>query len=218
MAKVEMPESSLNYPGNSNQGKRDKEAALAKPKPKKVVQGKVIVKKPSFGRKFADVFFGEEVVDVKGYILQDVLVPSIKDMISDIISGGIDMLLFGEHRYRNGRSRPNSSYTSYGSYYNGGRQTQSKPRSGGGYTGSRYYVKDIIFESRGEAENVLGEMLDIIKDYGMVSVNELYEIAEVREPGQFTDASWGWFDLGSSNVRRVREGYMLVLPKAVSLK
>lgn len=215
MAKVELPESSLNFPGNSH----SEQAELieeVKPRAKKVIKGKAITKKRSFGRKFADIFFGEEVVDVKGYILQDVLVPSIKDTISDIVTGGIDMLLFGERRARSGRRPINGNgYTSYSNYYGGNTkasQGRVKPSSSSG----RYYIEDVILDSRGDAEEVLGNMIDTIKDYGMVSVADLYDMVNIA--GVFTDHSWGWFDLGNASVRRVREGYMLVLPKVESLK
>lgn len=214
MSKVEMPESSLNFPSNSNISKEERLTQQERPKMKKVIKGKVVTKKPSFGHRFAELFFGEEIADVKGYILQDVIIPSIKDTISDVVSGGLDMLLFGEHRAR-GRSRSTGPYTSYGSYYSGSKP-QSRSKQSGGYSSSRYYVKEIICETRGEAEEILGNMIDAIKDYGMISVAELYEM--IGEPGQFTDHSWGWFDLGSSSVRRVREGYMLMLPKVVNLK
>lgn len=214
MSRVELPESSLNFP--SNYEKPSGEVVDNKPKIKKIVKGNVKIKKRSFGRKFADIFFGEEIVDVKGYILQDVLIPAIKDTISDIITGGSDMLLFGERRLRGGRRPSNGAYTSYSSYYQSGSKNNPRTRPSGSYSGSRCFIKDIIFETRGEAEDVLGNMIDVIKDYGMVSVADLYDM--VDEPGQFTDNSWGWSDLGSASVRRVAEGYMLVLPKVISLK
>ena len=214
MAKVVMPESSLNFPANSKIAKVE-QTETDRPKHEKIVKGKVTTKKPSFGRRFANLFIGEDAVDVKGYILMDVFIPAIKDLISDVVSGGLDMVLFGEHRAR-GHRPTNGSYTSYSSYYSSGRQNQAKTRSSGTYYTPSSIVKDIIFDSRGEAEEVLGNMIDTITDSGMVSVADLYDM--VGEPGQFTDHAWGWFDLSSSSVRRVREGYMLVLPKVQNLK
>lgn len=214
MAKVELPDASFNYPSNSNIS-QEQSKELTKPKAQKIVKGKVITKKPSFGRKFKDVFLGEESSDVKGYILLDVIIPSIKDLISDVITGGLDLLLFGEHRSRGGRRGNSGSYTSYSSYYDTKRQPKRDSKVSG-VRGGGYYVRDIIFSSRGEAEEVLGNMIDTIKDYGMVSVGDLYDM--VGEAGAFTDNAWGWFDLGQASVRRVREGYMLALPRVVSLK
>lgn len=211
MSEVKMPSSSLNLPSNSN---AQPKPIAERPKAKKVVKEKVITKKRGIGRRLSDIFFGEEVVDVKSYILQDVLIPSIKDMISDIITGGSDMLLFGDRR-RRGSGRPGQTYTNYGSYY-GSSRVDNKRSNDTQHSRSHQYVKDIIFKSRGAAEEVLGNMFDYIKDYECVSVAELYEM--VDEPGSFIDNDWGWYDLGSASVRRVRNGYLLVLPKVVSLK
>lgn len=214
MAKVELTET-LDFPGNSNTTAIAKTDQIhEKPKPKKVTKGKVVTKKPSFGKRAADLFLGDESVeDVKGYILLDVIVPAIKDLISDVIVGGLDMILFGEHRARGSRRSNNSVYTSYSniSRNDNRRQPQrSAPRRAG------YMLKEIIFDSRGAAEEVLGNMIDYLKDYGTVSVGDLYDM--VGEPGQFTDNAWGWYDLGQASVRRVRDGYTLVLPRIESIK
>lgn len=214
MAEAKMPTNALDFPGNSIS---NPEHSDERPPVKKITSGRVLTKKKSFGRKLADTFIGEEVMDVKTYIIQDVLVPAIKDTISDVVTGGIDMLLFGERRGKRGQQ--GSSYTSYSSYYGGGGSRRAvKASSNGPQTArsSRYAIEDIILESRGEAEEVLGNMIDTIKDYGMVSVADLYDMVGI--PGAFTDNAWGWFDLGNATVRRVREGYLLVFPRVQSLK
>lgn len=217
MAKVDMPTSSLNLPGNSQTVVKDMTPIEEdRPKVKKVIKGQVVTKKKSVGRKFADTFLGEDVVDVKSYILQDVLIPAIKDTISDVVTGGVEMLLFGERRTRAGHGSYNgNNRTVYSSCYGNNGQKQSKPAQSGRRYGAAS-VNDIILESRGEAEEVLGNMIDAIKDYGSVSIADLYDM--VGAPSVFTDNSWGWFDLGNASVRRVREGYLLVLPRVESLK
>lgn len=213
MSEVKMPEV-LDLPSNSISKKESTDQSDTKPKIKKIVTGKVVSKKKSFGSKFKEVFFGEEVGNVKGYILQDVLIPTIKDTISDIIIGSVEMALFGERRFRSGKSK-NNSYVSYSNYsYN--RNSSKKSSENISSRNLQYGVNDIILESRGEAEDVLGNMIDIIKDYGVVSVADLYEMVDI--PGAFTDNDWGWFDLSRADVRKVREGYLLVLPRVKCLK
>ena len=53
------------------------------------------VKKKGEMKKFTDIFISEDVGSVKSYILMDVLVPAIKKAISDIVTNGIDMILYG---------------------------------------------------------------------------------------------------------------------------
>lgn len=220
MSEVKMPTSGLDLPSNSINKSPDESPKQERTKIQKVIKGKVITKKKSLGRKFADTFFGENVSDVKGYIITDVVIPAVKDIISDVVTGSIEMLLFGERRGRSGsRSGVRSgSYTSYSSYsYSGTARNTSRAGSSGRTSRvSRYSIEDVILESRGEAEDVLGNMIDAIKDYGAVSVADLYDMVGI--PGAFTDNAWGWFDLGNATVRRIREGYLLVLPKVESLK
>lgn len=219
MAEMKMPErqSSLNplsLPGNSNVSKEHPQDG--RPKQQKIVKGSVTVKKQGLGKKFADLFFGEDITDVKSYILRDVLVPTIKATISDVVGGGVEMLLFGRVSGRNrGGGYPTQSrtYTPYSGYSNQNNQT-GRPNA---VIGGRYAVQEIIFNSRGEAEDVLDAMIDALRRYdGIISVADFYDMVGVL--GSFTDNAWGWTDLGNASVRRVRDGYVLMLPKPVSVK
>lgn len=71
-------------------------------------------------------------------------------------------------------------------------------------------VRDTIFTSRVDAETVLEHMREILKEYGCVSISDLYDLIGLG--GSFGDRKYGWFDLEGSNVVRVRDGYKLVLP------
>ena len=64
---------------------------------KKVVTSPVKTKKND-GRKLANIFISEDAANVKSYVFMDVLVPAIKKAISDIVTNGIDMILYGETR------------------------------------------------------------------------------------------------------------------------
>lgn len=176
----------------------------------KVTSGKVVKKKASLGRRFLNAFFGEEVEDVRGYILQDILIPTIKETINEIICGGTGIILFGNAKGNRGNKKP-GTYFSYNSIYDNKKQRPNDRRDS-----NRYSIDDIILESRGEAEEVLSNLLDLIQDYGAARVADLNDMVGVT--GQFTDNYWGWTDLSGASVKRVREGYLLVLPKAVNLK
>ena len=87
---------------NSNKYKQEQLKKEERPKINKVVSGTVKRSKNS-GSKLADVFISEDVSNVKNYILMDVIVPAVKKAISDVITNGIDMLLYGS----NGRTNAN---------------------------------------------------------------------------------------------------------------
>ena len=78
------------------------------------------------------------------------------------------------------------------------------------------YEGDITFETRGDAEAVLEQMDDVIDRYGIVTVADMYDMADLTAP--YTSNKYGWTSINSAEVVRVRDGYILKLPKATDLK
>ncbi len=201
------------YGPNSHKSKEAQKegAASSDKKVEKVISGSAKPKKKGEMQKFADVFISEDVGNVKSYILMDVLVPAIKKAISDIVTNGIDMILYGE----TGRTRKASSGTkvSYGKYYDRepDRRRDRSISSRGGYD-----YDDIVFETRGDAEKVLDSMNDIISQYGVVSVLDLYDLADVSTDN-YAANKYGWTDISGCKAIRVRDGYILKLPRALPL-
>ena len=105
------------YKPNSHKSKEEQRESDALPEKKvgKVITGSAKSKKKGEMQKFADVFISEDVGNVKSYIIMEVLVPAVKKAISDIVTNGIDMILYGE----TGRTKKNStaSKVSYGKFY-----------------------------------------------------------------------------------------------------
>lgn len=201
------------YMPNSHKSKKEQKepAALPERKVGKVITGSAKPKKKGEMQKFADVFISEDVGNVKSYILMEVLVPAIKKAISDIVTNGIDMILYGEA----GRTRKNSSVSkvSYGKYY-GEAERKREYRPSGSRSG--YDYDDIIFETRGDAESVLDAMNEIISQYGVVSVGDLYDLADVSTDNYATN-KYGWTDISGCKPVRVRDGYILKLPRAMPI-
>ena len=82
-------------------------------------------------------------------------------------------------------------------------------------TRTGYDYDDIILESYGEAEDVLERMDELIATYQLVSVADFYDLVGVS--GNYTDNKYGWTDIRNASVMRVRDGYMIKLPKALPL-
>lgn len=200
---MEIPE----YKSNSNKSKE-----LAKKPEKnvqKVVSGTAKQRKKSEIRKFTDIFISEDVDSVKSYILLDVIVPSVKRAVSDVIKNGIDMLLYGETDHRSSSST--ASKVSYRSYYDKNKDhepRQVRNRMGYGYD-------DIVLEDRGEAQEVLDRMDELIATYGTVSVADMYDLVGIT--GSYTDNKYGWTDIRSARIVRIRDGYVIKMPRALPL-
>ena len=179
-----------------------------KKKVEKVVNGKVITKKKNKFSKFKDIFISEDLSNVKNYILLDVVAPHVKKAVSDIITTGIDMILYGGPRKDSRRSDLDRvSFRRYDKI-DDRRTSYASTRRG-------YSLDDIILDSRSEAEEVLTKMDELIATYGMVSVADLCELVGIT--CQYTDHKYGWTNTRSASYDRVREGYILRLPRAMPL-
>lgn len=197
------------FKSNSNSAKERRNKPLPEKKVSKVVSGRVRTKKKSELRKFTDIFISEDASNVKSYVFLDILVPAIKKAISDIVVSGVDMVLYGE----TGHTKKNSpaSKISYRDYYN-----RRDPRD---YSANRtrtgYSYDDIVLDNRGEAEDVIEKMDELISTYGQVSVADLYDLVGVT--GNYTDNKYGWTDIRSASIVRVHNGYLIKMPKALPL-
>ena len=178
----------------------------------KPVEGKVIVRKKNAFRKFMGVVFSDDADSVKTYVVQEVFIPAVKKLISDVMSNGTDILLYGESK-RNKPQNSNGSRISYSSYSGYYSQANSKPDSN--KKASNEFGQDIILETRSLAEDVLIRLEEIIDKYQMVSVSDLNDLLGVS--GQFTDAKYGWHDISSAQIIKVREGFLLKLPRVQPL-
>lgn len=196
------------YKPNSHRSKEGN-SRLEK-KVEKVVSGSVKSRKKSEIRKFADVFIQEDVGNVKSYILIDVLVPALKKTISDVVTNGVDILLYGESGNTKKRG---SSKVSYRSYYD----NKAEERRDYGYNRMRtgYDYDDVVLDNRGEAEEVLLRMDELVATYGIVSVADFYDLVGVT--CNYTDNKYGWTDVRNASVVRVHDGYRIRLPKALPL-
>ena len=192
----------------------DKKSIKEKKEIKAVVNGKVTKKKKGIGSKIGAVLFDDNNVgDVKEYVIFDVIVPAVKNAISNAITGGIDMLLFGERRSDSLRSRDSRSYTSYSS-----RSTSRRDNSRQGYRRSSLFeLDDILLPTKLDANSVIDNMFNILDEYGVVSVADYYAL--VGEPSNYQMNAWGWENLNNVYTQRTRNGeYKIVLPKPVNIK
>jgi hypothetical protein len=205
-------------PGNS---RKARETPQEDKKIEKVVTGEVSRRKKPLGKRFAETMFGTDGKGVVQYIVLDILIPATKDLIADVVTQGIERSLFGEARSSSRRtgSRPTSSighvnYSRYSASPLAGRRDE--PRELSRRARSTHEFDEITLATRTEAEEVLNRMDQLIEKYETVSVADLYELLGVTS--SYTDEKWGWVDLRDASIRRVRDGYLLDLPKPESLR
>lgn len=202
---------------------KDKEDRPERPKPdekkvEKIVQTDVVRRKKPVGKRFAETFVGGDAKSVWGFVVLDVLVPAAKDMFADAVSQGVERMIFGEARSSSRRTgrRPNEPYISYNRYSgsrrlgppdDADRHRQSLSRR----ARASHDFDEIILGTRVEADEVLERLYDLVDKYESATVADLYDLVGVS--GNYTDDKWGWLDLRGAGITRVRNGYLLDLPK-----
>ncbi len=183
----------------------------------KVISGVVIERKQGLGSKIRDTFMGVSAREVGQHVVMDVILPQLKGMAVDAGTQAIERLILGEAR------RTTSSSSSSASRVRGSNYVAYNRFSGQGGSESEPVanfrsneVREVIVETRGDAQNVLDELFRHIDRYNAVSVAYYYELVGIT--GKFTDHQWGWTNLNASGVSHVREGYRIELPKPISIK
>ena len=214
----------MDYQGNSHKAKEEalKEEKEAPPEKHlvKVVSGEVIQKKKPFGHKFKAIFFGGEFKEVVSYVTYDVLLPGARDMLFDTIRNGAHRTIYGNRGGYQGRrdAIPARSRVQYNNPVRRMTDPRMPPSPSGRlpdqpplpYRQNRREANDIILASREDAEQVLETMTNCVDMYGVVSLADLYEL--VGLPQAIIDQKWGWTYITPTEIRQVRDGYLLELP------
>lgn len=201
------------YKSNSYKSKEELQSdpVVREKKVEKVVTGNVKTR-DNKGRKLADIFIAEDASNVKSYIVWDVLIPAVKKAVSDIVTDGISMLLYGGTGGGSRGRNSSGSKVSYRSYYDDRRDDRRDDRYP---VRGRFDYDDIVYETRGEAENVRRQMFDVIDRYGYVTVADMYDLSGITPP--YTSNNYGWVSIRNAEAVRVRDGYVLRLPKASAI-
>lgn len=203
------------YSGNSNKG-RDGELMPVDNQAEPASYGNAVIRKQSGFGKFARSIIVEDVRSVGSYILSDVVLPAIKKAISDSAVNAIDMLLYG----KTGVSKPaqNGPRISYGSYYSGTVNryaNQPETRTQFQINNDAFDISSIGFRTRGEAEEALESMGDLLDARQIVTVGDLYDLAKLETTNYMVN-NYGWTSLKGADVKRTYDGYyILSIPQKI---
>lgn len=224
MAEADMPkvkQSNLTRETSSLSGSIEK---VEKPAIEKIeLKGTVVTKRPSFLSKLKETFIADDARDVGDYIVWDILVPTIKRTIRDVIVGSADRVFLGT-------SSPNSSSslyrergvtfvkskTDYSSVSRTAKARTERPQETRPVSRTNFGLNDIVFDNYEDASAVLERMVDYLDTYGKVSVDDYYGL--VGQSIDYTAQNWGWTSLSSAIIVNTFGGYFIKLPKPVLIK
>lgn len=200
------------YPNNNVSGKTSKKPqreARERKNVQRVTKGRVIRKRKTTNA------FADSLNETLGYVMSDVIIPSIKETIVDTVVQGTERIAWGESRTkRSAQKRSGGSYISYNRYSSdskAGTQQRSKPIDISREKRARHDFDDIILKSRAEANDVIDSLFELISRYGSATVADLYDLVGIK--ANYTDDNWGWEDIRTATTRRIRQGFILDLPR-----
>jgi len=146
----------------------------------------------------------------------DILLPAIKTLFSELITNGINMILYGDsqpsRRRSTGYSRQRRDVR-YGGYFG---QQQRPERIQARPVSIRDKIDLMVYEDRRDAEMVLNGLQDRIGEYGEVTLADLYGLAGVTS--SYTDSAYGWMSVDSARIAPCPGGYSLDLPEPIELE
>lgn len=200
----------VSLPGNSDKAK---EGAS----PEKKVIAKAKVQKKSAIKEALRTFFAQDLPEIAEHLIIDVAIPAAKNAITDMVTQGVQQLLYGEV---DPRRRFTSGYTSYSrssrdyrgnAYYESRRTERREPRQS-----KPTNVEDLVFDTRGDAVDVIEHIAETIEEYGQVSVADLMSSVGIQP--RYTDERWGWTTTDAFELRQIREGWLVSADRPEPLK
>lgn len=214
----------MEFPSNSNE--RKKPAKATEPEKKKlepIVTDKVLKRKQPLGRRIKDIFARGEFRQAIHFVTMDVLVPSMRDLVVDATSKGIERLVYGDTSPRRKRGYGAGLTTRvaydqpsrYSSRRSGPVMLPDQPPRGISLARGRQH-DEIILASKQDAQMALERLADLIDQYDVATVADLNELLGL--PATYTDNNWGWTHLLGADVVQIREGYLLQLPPVEPLQ
>lgn len=213
-----MPQDPTDYSGHSLKDTK----GIGKPEREKItepiVTNEVIVQKKKLGQRMKDFIVEADFKSVARYVVSDVMLPALRNLIVDASTKGIERAIYGDKAYRasqyGGPTRFNYSNPISRPYsqmpYRNAPPVQEGPRTG------RQIQNNYIVGSKKEGELIVERLNDIVDKYETVTVGELHELLNLQTSP--IDQKWGWAYVGNVPIRQVREGWLIDLPPEIPLQ
>jgi hypothetical protein len=205
------------FPPNSKASRRGPAVPV-----ERVTSADAVRRKPSLGKKFSQTFIGGDARTAWDYMIWEVAVPEIRYLMVESLQSGIERFFTGAvSRGRHPTGRNPLGHFNYQSRYQHGPQDDRGPvptrRQLSSQARARHDFDEIILQTRVDAQEVLERMYDMLEQYEVVTVADLYGLVGLKP--DHTDTTWGWTDLKGTTVGRVRGlGYLLDLPEPEALR
>lgn len=167
-------------------------------------------KKKSFGKKFKEAMFGDEIGDgtIAEHIFFRIFIPSLKRVISDMANSAVNMALGLDPKTRVIRS--GESHVANARVYG----ERSANRSGAYAT--RLPISEYEWDEDA-AKDIYEHIADMMERYHNVSVADVYSIMGMGDKIRSSDRNWGWTTMNGVDIYPVdtsRSRWIIDMPRA----
>lgn len=133
----------------------------------------------------------------------------IKQTMAEVASEKIMKFLYGKSycdaANRNYQGSRKSYRVSYKSYYDDTRYGQEP------------ICDDIVFPSIEDVSDIVNALIDIIDNYSVVTVADLYDLAGISSNYAHKEHIYGWTSIDGYRIKCARDGYRLIMPKPIRI-
>lgn len=178
-----------------------------------VVSGAVRARRP-IGRRIFNFMFAESPKTLGALVSKEVIVPRLKAGFEEAANSFLAGMLWGNsanrpmsHLVRSATLRGNA--TNYSARSQLTPQQQIVQQAAPQHSSGNY--EDLILRELEDAEMLLVHIIELLSQYNVVCVGDLYEKAGIIT--QPSDSMYGWLSLQGARISKVREGYLLELPR-----
>lgn len=152
-------------------------------------------------------------------IAYDWLIPGIKHLFFNVVTGGLGMSLFGDgYRPQSSsggyytQARPYQTVT-YKQDYNSVYRQNGQPQKS---TQDAFNLDTVVFSNQADAERVITAMIDMIEAYQFVEVSAFYDLVGMTAP--YTAENWGWRNLANAKTAVGNNGFYIIFPPIEPIK
>ena len=190
-----------------------KKEILQEPKntDKKVIKGQASIKEKSEFRKFTEGLLADSLNGIKNKIIYDILIPSGKRMILDTVN----TILYGKsvntsNGYRRYYGTSADGYTDYNS-------ASTNRNRNANAIGNTVGNIEALLDDMIDVNNVINSMQETIAEYGMVTVNDFYDMIGITN-SNWAIANYGWDNIDGWRAVPCSGRYLLTMPKAYKIQ
>ena len=200
-----------NFPPNSKASRGPQREPV-----QRVTSADAVRRPPSLGKRFTQTFLaGDAPRTAWEYMLFDIMIPGARDVVVEGLQSWVERIFNGGRPRHRGVSPNPYGHFSYNRVYRGNMQDDRPPTARPQLSSparARHDFDEIILQSRADVEEVREQMYNILGQYDVVTVADLYLLVGIKP--DHTDTTWGWESLEGTQVGRVRGlGYLLDLPE-----